>query len=581
MSSEFSPYLVKDSRIADITDNVSYGVYSGASQNTYQTFNATSTSTSQISFNVNVPSENTILDRNLLIGATYEFTYTATNTPVANEIVMKYGLNDAFQAFPLNQSIVSMNATINNTSVSINSQDVLPILLKLIPQRELQKYQGLTPCLVDTFGFDLNGSYYAENIAVAGVSENVNPLGSIHTASQEGVILPRGAFPLKSIVITNPGTANSLQVKTAADVISVKMTAEFVEPLFISPFIFGGKYDNGQGLVGINTLNLNLNIDTTLKRFWSHAVGAAGGTNYTGNFTLTLNSITNARLMVNFLTSQPTDLIKAKNVVPFMDYPRYITGVANSQQLNKNGGNNPSIPTQNIQLNQIPDLILIALRKPVANQTGLDPTTFFPITSVSVNFNNASGLLSSATQHQLYEMSRDNGVQQSWLEWSGRVNSYSSANDAPALTDVNVLSRLSAGSVLAINPAKDLSLPAYLSNGSIGQFNLQLNVSAINYSSVDITPEIIVVCCNSGVFSTIAGSSAIYTGLLTKQMVLDVASQQQGISSLSNNRLIGGALSDMISTNMRDIPIIKSAIEKANGRGGAMSAGRKLDSFVM
>jgi hypothetical protein len=577
MSSEFSPYLVKDSRIADISDNVSYGVFSGASQNTYQTFNATSTSVSQISFNVNVPSENTILDRNILIGAVYEFTYTTTGATVKDEIVMKYGLNDAFQAFPLNQSIVSMNATINNTSVSINSQDVLPILLKLIPQRELQKYQGLTPCLVDTFGFDRDGSYYAENVAVSGVSENVNPLGSIHTASQEGLILPRGAFPLKSIVITNPTTANSLKVGTAGDVVSVKMTAEFVEPLFISPFIFGGKYDNGQGLVGINTLNLNLNIDSTLKRFWSHAVGVAPS--YSGTYSLTLNSISNARLMVNFLTSQPTDLIKAKNVVPFMDYPRYITGVANSQQLNKSAGNNPSIPTQNIQLNQIPDLILVALRKPVANQTGLDPTTFFPITGVSVNFNNASGLLSSATQHQLYEMSRDNGVQQSWLEWSGRVNSYTAVNDAPALTDVNVLSRLSAGSILAINPAKDLSLPAYLSNGSIGQFNLQLNVSATNYSTNDITPEIIIICCNSGVFSTIAGSSAIYTGLLTKQMVLDVASQQQGISSISNNRLIGGALSDMISTNMRDIPIVKSAIEKANGRG--MSAGRKLDSFVM
>jgi len=575
MSSEFSPYLIKDSRIADISDSVAYGVFSGASQNTYQTFNATSTSVSQISFNVNVPSENTILDRNILIGATYDFTFTTTGATKKTEVVMKYGLQDAFQAFPLNQSIVSMNATINNTSVSINSQDVLPILLKLIPQRELQKYQGLTPCLVDTFGFDLNGTYYSENVATNGVSENVNPLGSIHTASQEGVILPRGAFPLKSIVITNPTTANSLTVGTDGDAISVRMTAEFVEPLFISPFIFGGKYDNGQGLVGINTLNLNLNIDTTLKRFWSHAVGVSP--TYPGTYSLTLNSITNARLMVNFLTSQPTDLIKAKNVVPFMDYPRYITGVANSQQLNNTGGNNPSIPTQNIQLNQIPDLILVALRKPVANQTTTDPTLFFPITSVSVNFNNASGLLSSATQHQLYEMSRDNGVQQSWLEWSGRVNSYSSANDV--LATVNPLFRLSAGSILAINPAKDLSLPAYLSNGSIGQFNLQINVSAINYTSNDITPEIIVICCNSGVFTTIAGSSSIYTGLLTKQMVLDVASQQQSVSSLSNSRLIGGALSDMISTNMRDIPIVKSAIEKASGKG--MSAGRKLDSFVM
>lgn len=574
MSSDFLPYLVKDSRIADIKDNVPYGVFSGASQNTYQTFNATSTSTSQISFNVNVPSENTILDRNILISATYDFTLLVNGATTKNDVVMKYGFSDAFQAFPLNQSIASMNATINNTSVSINSQDVLPLILKLIPQRELQKYQGLTPCLIDTFGFDVDGSYYSETINTTGIADNVNPLGSIHSATHEGLVLPRGAFPLKSIVITNPTTANSLTIGTANDAVSVRMTATFTEPLFISPFIFGGKYDNGQGLVGINTLNLNLNIDTSLKRFWSRATKLT-----TGAYSLTLNSISDAKLMINFLTSQPTDLIKAKNVVPFMDYPRYITGVANSQQLNKNGGNTPIIPTQNIQLNQIPDLILVALRKPLANQTTLDPTIFFPITSVSVNFNNASGLLSSATQQQLYEMSRDNGVQQSWLEWSGRVNSYNTGLDAGAIADVSSLIRLSSGSILAINPAKDLSLPAYLSNGSIGQFNLQINVGAINYTSNDLTPEIIVICCNSGVFSTIAGSSAIYTGLLTKQMVLDVSQQQNGISSLSNTRLIGGALSDMVSAGMKYTPSIKSAIDTANA--GAMSAGRrKLDAFV-
>ena len=69
MSSDFSPYLVKDSRIADISDNVAYSVFSGASQNTYQTFNATSTSISQISFNVNVTFFSVILFMGILFNA--------------------------------------------------------------------------------------------------------------------------------------------------------------------------------------------------------------------------------------------------------------------------------------------------------------------------------------------------------------------------------------------------------------------------------------------------------------------------------------------------------------------------------
>jgi hypothetical protein len=139
---DFQPYLIKDSRINNITDNVSYGVYSGASQNTFQSFQATTKSPSQISFNVSIPSENTILDRNVLIQATYKITITIpnTNTIAKNAIAFQYGLTDAFQAFPINSSITSMNATINNTNVSINSQDVLPQLLRMIDPREFKKY---------------------------------------------------------------------------------------------------------------------------------------------------------------------------------------------------------------------------------------------------------------------------------------------------------------------------------------------------------------------------------------------------------------------------------------------------------
>jgi len=569
---DIAPYLVKDGRINEIKPVIPYSVYSGAAQNTYQTFNATSTSTTQISFNVSVPSENTILDRNVLISANYTFKISLTGTTKANDVLMKYGLTDAFQAFPLNSTITSINATINNTSVSVNTQDVLPILLKLIHPRELAKYQGTTATYVDSINFSTTGGYIVPNSTTA-ISENFNPLGSIHNTTHDGII-PRGALPLNSIAVVNSkggGDATKLSIITDTNTVSADISVILTEPLFLSPFIFAGLNEGtNQGFVGLNTLNLNINVDSSLKRFWSKLPNSAAGT-----YTISLTSITDAKLMLNFLTTQITDMVQAKNVIPFVDYPRYITGVTNSSAIAANGGSS-SIKSQNIQLNQIPDLFVIALRKPLANQTILDANIFLPIKNISINFNNASGLLSSATQHQLWEMSRDNGVHQSWLEWSGRANSYFTTLDTADIAGVDQFMRLTAGSVLVINPAKDLSLPPNLSNGCIGQFNFQIDVTGINYTNANITPELVIIPVNSGVFTTIAGSSSITTGLLTSQMVASIASAGGGsISSVKNHRLIGGgSLSAGVANSMKANPVINGAISST--KGGM----RRLDAYV-
>jgi hypothetical protein len=590
MSSDFSPYLIKDSRINNITDSVSYGVYSGASQNTYQSFQATTKSPSQMSFNVSIPSENTILDRNVLIQATYKITITipATNTIAKNSIAFQYGLTDAFQAFPINSSITSMNATINNTNVSINSQDVLPQLLRMIDPKQLQKYNGMCPTLPDNVG-DVHVNFTDTPLKGA---KNCNPLAAVYNSSYDNYILPRGCHPLDSITVVHApkagGNDTSLTASdTGGDTWTITLTATFTEPLFLSPFLFGGKHDfNNQGFVGLNTLNLNLNIDSSFKRGFSSALLAsaaeiaAGGIANT-NATIALTEITEAKLLLNFLTTQPTDLVKVKNIVPFIDYPRYLTTATNAI----NAAASSTITSQNIQLNQIPDLFIICVRKPMSTQTIRDANSFMQINSVSINFNNASGLLSSASRNDLWRMSRDNGSYQSWYEFYGKINKYNTTADGNVAdaARLTALSQITTGSLLVINPSRDLSLPAYLSNGSLGQFNFQIQINVTNNTTAPITPELVVITANSGVFSTTAGSSAVYTGLLTKQMVLDTAQQENGISSSSVSRLTGGSLSDMISTSMKLVPTVSKAIENASGRGGAMSAGamRKLDNFVM
>ena len=63
--SNFKTCLIQDSRIANITDEETFAVLDGPSQSNYQNFTATSQSASSIVWNVQIPSENIVIDRHL------------------------------------------------------------------------------------------------------------------------------------------------------------------------------------------------------------------------------------------------------------------------------------------------------------------------------------------------------------------------------------------------------------------------------------------------------------------------------------------------------------------------------------
>ena len=64
-SADFSTVLVKDDRIANLTDKITYAVNKGAQQVTVSEFSATSQSNSSHVYNIVVPSLETIIDRRL------------------------------------------------------------------------------------------------------------------------------------------------------------------------------------------------------------------------------------------------------------------------------------------------------------------------------------------------------------------------------------------------------------------------------------------------------------------------------------------------------------------------------------
>ena len=152
-TTDFEKVLIKDDRLS-CTDKIKYGVLKGGQNVTSQTFNAISKSTSAHVFNIQVPSLETIISREVLWTA--DFTLKIEAGPSVDKatsfpymFMVNYGVTDALGPFPLHQLVSTLTATINNNSISMNVQDVLPALLRMCDPDELAQYDSTTPTMLD------------------------------------------------------------------------------------------------------------------------------------------------------------------------------------------------------------------------------------------------------------------------------------------------------------------------------------------------------------------------------------------------------------------------------------------------
>ena len=585
MSADFRTVLVKDPTISDITPSLIYAVKSGAASTTYQSFQSTTNGNSVLVFSVQVPSENIIVSRDALITTPMQFRVNigavagAGVAPGASAV--EWGRTLALQAYPLASSMTTATASINNTTTSCNLQDVLPQIIRLNDNRELFRYNGMCPTLPDQeFGV------YADTVGA-----NSSPLAGFANKSYDGDLTPRGAHPC--VVQLDRYNAGAWQdhspISTAVTnywVVTVFTTT--TEPIFVSPFIYGDPDHNKQGLVGVNNMSFTFNINSLLNRLVSYggpALATAGNLTVTpgvgadpdpaakwaananmfadlawaggaGNAVDLLRPQTTA-ILLRLLSSQASDKLKTKNIIPYIDLPRYLTSGGNAA--NVAAGGLSTLNSQAIQLSQLPDYFIIVARKQIANQTIKDSSSFLSIRQISINLNNASGLLSSASIYDLWRLSVKNGSQQSFSEFNGRALIYAAGGAGTLVPTV--------GSMFVVSPT-DLSLPDSLTSGSLGAFSLQFSVQVLNQFADPIAVELCVIACNSGIMTLSQGTASLYTGLLTAAAVL--AAKDQEVSD-EPARLIGGR-SGMLSRALARHPKMMGAV-RGYMKGSAQSAG--------
>ena len=584
MSADIEKLAVFDSRI--VQSRPKYAVEKGALSLTNAPFNAIAASSSQHTYNIYVPSENVYVDRALEWSSTAFLTFNATlATVVVGQSVAVQGRDWSLCAFPLNSMCSTLTATINDTTTVINSQDVLKEVLRLTDYKK-NRLQRTCPTMLDRY------AYYADG--AGSINSSINGYESATDMAESG----NGAF--SQVFYCDPtgtplGTASPAFVGATYDAVggvptqSALTIAGVAQPIYIgfrsteklvlSPFVFSDCHEWDTGLFGINNIQLIMNlqaptrlirnnpasgcsISTASVQFFNASTGGGGG----GPFQ---NSVVN----VMFLTPSLDVPLPPKSVVPYMEFPRYITQYQNGQI---QPGQTGQIISQTITLPQIPDLFIIYAK--AQNYSCQEGDWRFPLATrldgvanpLSINFDNFSGLLSSVTTEQLYSMSVHNGLDMDYNTWLGLGKSQASA--PPVSAGASYGNVALAGGLLVLKPSQDITLQTGQAPSLVGNFTFQFNLTVKNTSRVAQTPQLYVITANSGFFESIRGSSRIIKGVLSEQDIISAPLAPMGTRDQLNRYVGGGgmfsSLANILSKAKDIYHATKPAISALKGHMG-------------
>jgi len=517
MSHDIKPVLVESSLIADLTSEMVFPVSSGPSQYTLQPFPFNSQSNSSLVANIQIPSEAIVFDSKVLFQSDLHLTINLANVPAGAQ-AWGYGTTDSLNSYPLQSLFQTCNLVLNNAASSTNYADIFAIIKILEDKNYLDKTDSFTPNYVNQ-----NWGRYSDAVLT-----NSNPMGSYNEATLNNDRIPNGAFPYSYLQVNHfvngVNTDSSLISTSTNDTWIIYISfAKLTEPfLALSPFT-NQEYGSA-GLTGINNLSLTLNINQCQK-VWATGNSfvnntATGLTGYITNISLgnpQSNNLgfTNSKLLfaMTTLTELQYSRKSVRSISNYVDYPRYISPSSNSPSIPPGGTG--VIQFQNIQISQIPSLLVFGLRVPLSQQNWNYSDSWLPISQISITFNNASGLLASANSAQLYKISLQSGSTQSFYSFGGKATCIQ--NGVPTIVPT-------IGSIICINPSEFLSLNELLSNSSIGQFNMQITVTCTNNQAFTIAPEGITITINHGFAVSELGQTSFFTAILDRQITLETKS---------------------------------------------------------
>lgn len=479
---KLKPVLVLDKRLGFETQR-EFGVIKSGVSNTYKVLPTANSSTASTQFNIQPPSENIAINREIILHFVFQITFTGTSGALPPYTLLYPGLYDAPRAFPLNQIIQSIEAQINNANVSMNNYQLINAFSRLnVSSDELRRDFSSAPSMVDTYpNYD---DPYTFGYGIAN-----DPLQNY---GQNSYFNPRGSYPIT--VISNPPQTGPGQPCTAT------IQFETFEPLILSPFLSGG--DNNTAFIGVQSLVLQLNfLAGNLARIWSHSAGAGNAGTIVGQPVVTF--VGQPECLLNFITPNPLQDRPLTNVYG------YNTVNPQFQDLNisVSPGQTVTINSNNIQFNYIPRRILVFVQRSQQTTDFTTTDTFMRINSCSINFDNISGILSGANSLQLWNLSKNSGLNMTWVEWNTFV-----------------------GSILVLDVGRTLMLQNTSTEAPSltisKQFQISLSVTNLNPTQ-SITPTLMIATIADGIITVEGNTAVLQSTVLTESDILDAGNSTE------------------------------------------------------
>jgi hypothetical protein len=475
------------------------------------------------------------LSRELLFQAGITFTITGTDLELFQTEQCL-----SLRAFPINQCLTNLNIQLGTQSVSI------------------------TPNLYTSAFLQYNNDTFIQRQNQSGTASAVDLVTSYSD------IVGTVASPFSnSLDENNNGYGNTCRTKQILSVTpnastgatSLTVVVNIVEALIASPFTYQGIADPEKAIFNLNNVIVTMSFNY-LQRMLSYSIPT--GASVTG-----VSAVFDSQsILCQFIA--PFENSLANRTYPTSYNYTYIQSTDTTiSNIAAALGSTASISTNTQQLSIIPDYFLIYAIPSVADLTSVSPSYpdfFFPISSINIQIGQRSSVLGSASQFQLWQISKKNGSNVDWTRWSGQqiLDSTSTAG-----TNKGV----GGGGVLILSTASDLNLPKTSAVGMAEAQNFQANITITNNTGIAFTNVTIrVVSLTSGYMQTSGqGNIQLVTGGVTPQMLQHapvISETALRTSSLSKGYSGGGWWNDFkkgFSSVMKPAGQIASALAPIAG----------------
>lgn len=522
----------------------SYDFLSGVRQIQYKNIEATSASTSNLTFTYKPPS-NVLISRKMWIKYNLTLVFTGTNSLGGN--LLNIGRSDALRAFPLQTCSSSVKIKINGEQFSSDSPDQY---LQAVLRYQAWGKDALTDLSNCPSMLDQSQSY--DDVTTLGFARN--PLANVLENSFQ---VPRGCTQQYTVVSNTPTSA--------------VVRVECMEPLMVSPLVWGDR--QSPAFASIQDLQVQLTLDNALKRVWSHA--SIDGTTLT-NIDVNISTsganpaLSQPYLVFQEITPNPDNavVLGKSYLYPYSQVNVQVSDTFSAVTAGSSAQN--SIP--NIQYGNVPKSLVIFVKERLSDQQNTSAPyqswtstdTFARINSLSISINGQSSILAEASTHDLYQICAKNGLKDSWPQF-----------------------RNNTGSVLCLEMGSDIPLDFDQAPGLVTNFNVQINnLNITNISGRTMNYQVVVLAVFDGIAQIKDNQMILSQGLLSKEEILR-APYSSMVHRPSAYGLTGGSFWDKFVSGFKSVasnvlpvakalaPVAKMVIPGAQPILGAVGLGRR------